>query len=262
MYVRENPVLAKRVLQEALGRVNARPRAQGLHVSDLIYCLKKAWYRRNGVAPDMGTDDDSEAESILALGHGHHAVLQPPAGSEMGFAFLLPSGEQVFGTIDVYWPQSDLWQWPTEIKSTRYSSNKDAVYGTPHYLEQLASYLLAMRETRGQLLVWHLLGDYKEHRSPKLKAYDVFFEQSEMDSWRLELERRADVVLSSQEPDVFGENHYDWECKYCEWHVKKGGPCAGGPGRIAPFFFPANPPAWLGGLDRVDSGDSLVEGVD
>jgi hypothetical protein len=176
----------------------------------------------------------------------------------MGFAFILPSGEQIFGTIDVYWPQSDLWRWPTEIKSTRYSSNKDAVYGTPHYLEQLASYILAMHETRGQLLVWHMLGDYKEHRSPKLKAYDVYFEHSEMASWGMELERRADVVLSSEEPDVWGENHYDWECKYCEWNTKKGGPCTGGPGRIAPFFFPANPPAWLSNGSDVGDSDTVL----
>lgn len=240
MIVRENPPLAKAMLQEALDRLGARERVAGIHVSDLIYCLRKSWYRINGVQPPY--DPSSEIESIFALGHGHHAVLQPPENSEVSFILLTPDGQGIHGTVDVFWPESPIWDRPTEIKSTRYSANKDTVYGTPHYLEQLASYVLGLGYLEGQLVVWHMMGDYKEHRQPILKAYDVKFEERELTAWQQELYNRAIIVKAKDEPDIMGDNHYTWECKYCAFSAKRGGPCPTGPGRIAPFFVASNSP--------------------
>lgn len=240
MILRENPQAAKAILEDALSRLNSRERTAGIHVSDLVTCLRRSWYRRRGILP--AESDSSEFESILALGQGHHGVLQPPQNSEVAFLFITPSGEQVHGHIDVYWPASPLWGQPTEIKSTRYSSSKNAAVDTPHYIEQLASYVLGMGQTKGRLLIWHMMGDYKENRAPVLKCFDIEFTKQEIDDWRQELHDRVELLISPEPPEIENENHYTWECKNCPFHIKVGGPCEGAKGREAPFFFQSNSP--------------------
>lgn len=236
MRLRENPAAAKAILDEAIARANAKERTPGLHISDLISCRRRAWYKRRGVPEPITTSQ--EQESIFLLGQGHHKVLQPSDYAEVAFLILDPdSGEQIHGHIDAYWPQSPLWGVPTEIKSTRYSSSKDAASDTPHYIEQLAAYVLGMNMTRGHLLVWYMMGDYAKNRAPVLKAYDIEFTKSELEAWRQELFDRVQMILDIDPPDVVESNHYTWECDYCPYSRKKGGPCETGKGKDTPFFF-------------------------
>ena len=239
----ENPAAAKAVLEEAIERANAKERTPGLHVSDLISCRRRAWYKRRGILPPVTTSQ--EQESIFLLGQGHHRVLQPSDYAEIAFMIIdTDAQENIHGHIDAYWPQNPLWGQPTEIKSTRYSSSKDAATDTPHYIEQLAAYVLGMGVTRGRLLVWYMMGNYADQRAPVLKAYDIEFSQHELDAWREELLNRKEIILAPDPPDVLDSNHYKWECEYCPYSHKRGGLCETGKGDDTPFFFNTQPPNW------------------
>jgi hypothetical protein len=241
--LRENPDAAVAMIAAAkAARAAAHPRAEGLHVSDLVYCLRRAWYRRHGYPEPESIEQDT----IFLMGEGHHGLLQCQGEYEVPVQLDL-DGITVHGTIDLI-PPDDV---TTEIKTTRYSANKDVANGMAHYIDQLASYVLARGHTRGRLAIWHLMGDYnrKNGQPPLLRVWDIEFEPAELDAWRDELAVRADVVVNTDTDDdpLFGAEHYTWECDYCPFNQTKGGPCPGGPGRDLPFFIQNNLPGWAGG---------------
>jgi CRISPR/Cas system-associated exonuclease Cas4 (RecB family) len=230
--VRENPELATGILEAAWARSRAKERVAGLHVSDLVYCLRKGWYKRLLGEPPIG---DIHEVSVLLLGEGHHAVLQPAEGSEHSIVLHTPR-HRVHGTVDVWAPSGLLFKHPTEIKTTRTSSNKPLAIGMPQYIDQLASYCLTLEDSCGTLVVWHIFGDYNKVRTPVLRVWDIEFSPDEMERWQAELDRRADLVSGPTKPPIDDQNHYTWECDYCPFNFAKGGPCEGGKGRPVPFF--------------------------
>jgi len=236
MLLRENPEAAAQILAEARERVDARDlRVPGIHVSDLIRCLRRSWYERQGYVAR-----DPDVDSIMLLGQSHHGILQPPKGVEVHV--LLDGDPPIHGTVDAYLPASVLYQHPTEIKSTRYSSEKPVIDALGHYIEQLASYCLMLGDEQGRLVVWHIMGDYAKRRSPKLRVWDIMFEAGELQSWEPELRRRARIVLGDEEPSL--DEHFEWECKDCPLRTVLG-LCDGGEGRVAAWFYGL--PEWVSG---------------
>jgi hypothetical protein len=236
MLLKENPEAAREMLLAAkAAQEAAHPRAEGLHVSDLIYCLRKAWYRRNGYPePERSVED----EAILLMGQGHHGLLQCQGEYERPVVINFVA-ESVHGTVDLVLPDG----MPVEIKTTRYSSNK-SLMDLPHYVEQLASYAVALELRDGRLAIWHLNGDYRDNRQPVLRVWDLSLNPVECLMWLDELERRADAVMADWEPGI--EDHYPWECKSCPFLLTNGGPCPGGGGRMGGFFVNEGLPAWVG----------------
>lgn len=233
MLIRECPALAEAVLRDARDRRKPE-RPPGTHVSELVGCLRKAWYARR-----QGTPPDPDLDAIFLLGESHHILLQPQRGTELGVVINIPGGF-IHGTIDIYLPGSPLFPHPTEVKSTRYDDDKEPAYSMPHYIEQLASYCLALGDKKGRLLVWHI-GD----TPPILRAWEVTFTKEELVAWFDELTRRYNLLECDSEPPL--EEHYTRECRTCPFKRRRGGTgtCPGGEGRVSPFFFPLNPPAWL-----------------
>lgn len=243
MLMKERPDVASKVLQAAYRQSALKPRAEGLHVSDLIYCLRKRWYQRHGVVCPPETD---ESLSIMLLGEGHHGVIEPRGQGEHR-ATIRMGDHEIHATLDIYLPDNELFLHPTEIKTTRMSSRKVPSVDMPMYVDQLASYCVATDDPEGLLLVWHIMGDYKENWGiPVLKAWEFKFRSSELQAWYEELRHRARVLTEGGLPWVDGMNHYKSECDYCPFYYKKGGPCEGGDGR-APFFNESGLPDWMGG---------------
>lgn len=240
MILQENPAAARAMIETAKAAQDAaHPRAEGLHVSDLVYCLRKSWYQRNGYIGPSNPQDDV----ILLMGQGHHGLIQNCSGIAVELPVELElAGVTVHGTVDLV----QAGPLPVEIKTTRSSAKKDVASQSAHYIEQLASYVLALGVTRGRLAIWHLNGDYSKGpaSNPQLRVWDVEFERVELASWKRELTRR---VIELEDGRPFLPAHYGWECKYCPFHEDKGGPCAGGPGRELPFFAQDNLPAWAVG---------------
>jgi hypothetical protein len=95
--------------------------------------------------------------------------------------------------------------------------------------------------TRAILYPLHLMGNYKPP-FPRLLAWEINFEPEELMRWYVEMERRRDLILHSPTPPMgeanpaHGNEALSWECGYCPFFQKVGGPCPGDTGRPAGFF--------------------------
>lgn len=250
MQVSENPSASHDLLQRVREKDNNR--LPGLHVSDLLYCARKAWFRLQH--PDLSKSGETDADTLIfLLGRGHHELLEQGEKEtrvDLQLNAMSDEGDLVeiiaHGTIDGLEEDGDL---PIEFKTTRRSSSK-SVLDNHNYIEQLASYCLARDTQRGRLYVLYISGDYKFKTGgggPEIKAFDFFFEEEELDNWRDELTRRATIILDADNiPDI--RLHYGYECERCA--IKELISCPGDKngGYDGGFFHTLTPPWSLGEL--------------
>lgn len=237
MIVHDNPAAARELISRANAyNIATHPREEGLHVSDLIYCRRKAWYRKQRRAANPEFEEyDTDTLVMFLLGHGYHALLEQ--GIEERKVVLMFAAHDrdvaVHGTIDgEVRPDGS----PHEFKTTRYSSNKP-IEEMIHYVEQVASYALGLGVDHGQLSIIFINGAYNRGGSgmkPTIKTLDLTFSEPEMDNWYLELGRRVAALLQPTPPPL--PCHRTWECQYCPFSSKNGGPCPGGPGEQRHWF--------------------------
>lgn len=229
-----------RTAQAAREQAYPRIAPNEVHVSDLIYCLRKSWYRKRAV---RGAGLDEDTALLFMMGQGFHLVLQAMGDAEVPIEF-----DGIHGTIDLIEVDGEL-SVPCEIKSTKYSSRKP-ISELMHYFEQLAAYVLGwglmigQQLTRGRLYSVHMNGDYRQNRRYTLVARNVDFEWHELQAWGLELELRKKILLRKIPPQIEWTNHYTWECGHCEFNKSNGGPCESAPGREMGFFDDTTFPSW------------------
>lgn len=251
MRLYEDPVAAVDILDRAHRSWEARrPRAPGLHASDLIYCRLKAWNKMHGVAGPAPTFQD-----ILTwmIGNGYHEILEgagPPEVREVEVRYVLrhldmpavKHGHQIATTLDLLDDDVLLGRVPTEVKSTRASSREPIQIGKPEYIEQAYTYGLSNeRPDHLRVAVAYLNGNYAPPR-PEFKVWTIEVEPGEYDAWEIELARRACTVMNQKREFVVPER-YDWECGYCtyretcEWPEKSKGRSGDKSGMKSQGFF-------------------------
>lgn len=248
MRIFENPGAAAELIRRATEyRQVVSPRAEGLHVSDLIYCRRKAWYRaRLRASGQTFEEHDTDTLVMFLLGHGYHALLEQ-GDEERKVVLNLPVEVglvlPVHGTVDHVERvtcDDEICSWsmhatcerliPHEFKTTRASAAKP-IDSVQHYIEQVAAYCLGLDATRGVLSVIYINGSYNKDGSgmkPTIKTYDLGFDVGELRAWQLELAARAWSLIQNTPPPL--PCHRTWECSYCPFNAKVGGPCPGGPG--------------------------------
>lgn len=118
---------------------------------------------------------------------------------------------------------------PMELKLTNYSQKKP-LSDMGQYVEQLAGYVIATPESLGQ----GLLGILHLGMPQTFRVWDLQWASEELGAFEKELGRRALVVTGPTLPSI--GDHYTWECRYCDYHEKRGGPCPGGKGKVVGFF--------------------------
>jgi hypothetical protein len=204
------------------------PRAEGVHVSDIIACRRKGWYRLNGerVAPHS-----LETLLLFLMGQGHHSLLE--AGQSEVTLSIDVDGIRVTGNVDHMEEDEHGEAYPAEFKTTRASYGKMKT-PTDHYVEQAASYAAMKGVAHARIYVVFLLGDYKGAKLPKIRAWDLLFTDAEMGAWRREMARRTALIAGSELPSL--DEHHDWECKYCPYNAALGGVCPGGEGTGYQWF--------------------------
>lgn len=245
MIVTENPAAAAELIRRANAYNQAlHPRAEGLHVSDLIYCRRKAWYRKQARQADVTSDEyDTDTLVMFLLGHGYHALLEQ--GIDERKVVLIaedPAGRchEIHGTIDgEVRPDGS----PHEFKTTRLSLGKRLITDSQHYIEQVASYCLGLDADHGLLTVVYINGNYKPPK-PTIRTYDLEFTSDELVRWRDELGFRAACLLDMSRPPAL-PCHRTWECGYCPYNQKVGGPCPAGPGEQRHWFLPDTLPSFV-----------------
>jgi CRISPR/Cas system-associated exonuclease Cas4 (RecB family) len=225
MLVLENPAAADELIREAHDFLESlHPRSKGIHVSDLIRCRRQAWYERRGY---IAVPHSTQTLLLFLMGQGHHSLLE--AGAEEVALAVNLDGIEVVGHVDHMEEEG----FPGEIKTTRASAKKMKI-PSDHYVQQAASYAVMKGVTRARIYAVFLLGDYTRAKLPSIKAWDLEFTELELRNWRREMGRRAHVLMGDEVPSL-GE-HVEWECNYCPFHVKRGGPCEGGEGTSYQWF--------------------------
>ncbi len=219
---------AEAIIREAQDYLNEQnPREDGVHVSDLVQCRRKGWYRIHGfpVAPHS-----TDTLLMFLLGQGHHVLLEA-ADKEVQLEIEF-DGIRVVGHVDKMLEEGGQ-EFPGEVKTTRAGSKKMKT-PTDHYVEQAASYAVMKDTNRARIYVIFLLGDYTGAKKPKIKAWDLVFSDEELILWKREMQRRAKVLAGDEVPSL--AEHHKWECNYCEFNAEFGGVCEASGGSDHQWF--------------------------
>lgn len=228
MRVLENPAAAEEMIREAHDYLESlHPRSTGLHVSDLIRCRRQAWYERNGFT---AIPFSTQTLLLFLMGQGHHSLLE--AGVQEEELEISFDGIKVVGHVD-HPIDEDGVTFPGEIKTTRASAKKMQI-PSAKYVQQVASYAVIKGVNRARIYAIFLLGDYSRAKLPTIKAWDLEFTDQELRAWKREMARRAAVLVGAETPSL--AEHEGWECQYCGFAEKNGGPCPGGEGSEFEWF--------------------------
>ena len=189
-----------RDLLDSLRREN-KPR-DGIHVSDLIFCLKESFFRRKNPIPPT----DIQLGYFLD-GARRHVLIQNLHGAE---AEKQVENYGIHGTIDI------LDGFPIEIKTTRWL--KDDV--PPHYLRQLAYYMVLTDKRRGKILI-HNLNAKKD--SPVFVSFDVTLTEKEFEEHKKDLlarKARLELALMNDSVENLSTPNEAWKCSTCQYKIR------------------------------------------
>lgn len=207
--------------------LQAQPRAEGIHVSDLLYPLKAYWKRMD---PQPMTDDEA---GYFVAGQGHHFVLESIiAGAEK-------TGKADGGTHEwegIYYSPDLETPHPLEIKTSRArfgpksEGQRTLASEYEHYLKQLKSYMAIRNDPVGDLLVFYLAlqrSEEDKRTRPEFRWYRVELTSEELAQTRDLLRvTKADLeeALAHQDPRALAACP-TWLCRGCAWATK----CPGAP---------------------------------
>lgn len=221
----------------ALARIRSMMRGSrtpGIHVSDLVGCLRQAWARRHNL---ISTELEDLSPSTVLLFATGRAIQDYITGKPEEGEFT-DCVDGIHGSIDYRDYFVDAEGLPWEVKCT-YASAAHNILDTPHYFDQLACYVYMLRKTMGYLAVYYVNGYYNTlRRTPHpdsqpgersvLRVYRVEFTQQELDEhWRRMTSRRDILLQATSLQDIPLQLHYTWHCEYCPI---RGTHCEGGDG--------------------------------
>ncbi len=180
----------------ALQERSAPVRTQ-IHVSDLTYCLRKAYYRR------FKNRKLSEQQLIFFLdGHQRHEGLQSLVSHLDKEKEVEKYG--VVGHLDI------LDKHPVEIKTTRARPTNQK---PPHYLRQLAYYCLLTDSATCNLITQYINDGY-------LTFEHIEFSKLELDQYLRDMLEARDMLKFAYERKTVSQlpKGDEWQCRNCEFN--------------------------------------------
>jgi hypothetical protein len=217
-----------KVLSDMRARIGVDTKREGIHLSSLVFCLRKAWHMYRIDQSDksraevLGTTPD-ETALVWVIGHSHEAIF--------GTSSIRGESTEKDGityTPDFWRPEKGKLEL-VEMKSTRKSANK-GIEDMEHYMAQAAGYCAASGLTECCVFVLHLMGDYDRSHPPQamLKVWRLKFTKKELKDWWDELKRRRNIIIGCIEAIELDDKSpmYEWECGYCQVRDLIG--CPGG----------------------------------
>lgn len=215
-----------------------------VHVSEVIYCLRKSWRKRK--LAEAGLIKEEAPHPTLLFGHGWDGLMGRAISDTYMPHQRIETPELIgeadgIGRVDL--PDGPEWI-VFEHKTTAAGPQTPAPLRWAHWVEQVASYLaMSNIGRRGLLMVLHL-------SMPKVvKAWLLSFTPTELSDWLAEIKRRAAIVTGPDEPPTWeaapadAKTGMSWECQYCPFLSTNGGDCEGSTGR-ARSFFSIQPEEW------------------
>lgn len=224
----EDVATRDKVLSDMRARIGVDTKREGIHLSSLVFCLRKAWHMYRIDQSDksraevLGSTPD-ETALVWVIGHSHEAIFG--ANAIKGVPEIQ---DGITYTPDFWHPEKGKLEL-VEMKSTRKSANK-GIEDMEHYMAQAAGYCAASGLTECCVFVLHLMGDYDRSHPPQamLKVWRLKFTKKELAAWWDELKARRDIIISDIEPLMSDSTTpvYEWECGYCQVRELIG--CPGG----------------------------------
>ncbi len=244
----------KRLNDKIAERYGPKDERRGLHATDLIFCLRKAWAKKRLPTDQLEVVSD---DTILTWGEGlmfEDLVSTGEKQKQAAYCFRCRTTQRIVPSVHgdpepARCPScKELWVIFTpdyidegiihEAKQTRKSRRKGPEEA-PWWIDQLRTYLLFARRAGWtdslvtRLVVNWLMGDYgskKKGERPRppqsaLDSYMIVFLGGFESAWEGELQRRSKVVMGDDMPMLrgTGQEHgseplspmYEWECASC-----------------------------------------------
>ena len=198
--MRRNKQLEERVYKALQDRYIEK--RNKLHVSDVVYCLRKAFYRRT-----TGRPPTKKQLVWFLLGEISHKILQ-----ELGWEYkeYEISKDGLVGHIDIYDSAIII-----EVKTTRKLYRLQFRKDVPEtWMRQIMAYAYMLNKTEVDLLVvYDVLAT--------IESYHLKFTEKELeDNWNYLLKRKEILEKALETGVVNGilpETEYKWECRDCEF---------------------------------------------
>lgn len=243
MKVTRNDSYRRDLLNSMRVKMGIGTRRSGIHVSDLIMCVRKAWAEKATGYVAQPTDytviawlrglshEELAADGIQQVRSGFCFQCQVNRldAQSVSTGICPVCGDTLLtGTID--WMDIDMKQQggtPVEMKSTMKSARKDLSKGEmAWFVDQVKSYMAMHDVPLGHVVINHVMGSYKKMNSnirsagpeAELFAYDVQWEDDqERARWLKALEARKKVYEGPDLPplDAMSPAH-SFICDYCE----------------------------------------------
>jgi hypothetical protein len=244
--IRPDPEYRRRILTEQRTKMGVGVRRDGLHVSDLIFCSRKAWAER---VMDFAENVPDETILLWVRGLSHEDLIadgieQIRAGYCFQCVKVISWGPDIadrgghcphcddtlmVGTIDWVMLEStdglalDDFK-PVEMKSTLKSSRK-TLDDMPWYADQLKTYMAMHSRKKGNIAILHVMGDYSRDNpdirgngpKPELNVYEVEWrDPSASKNWLAEMRWRKSLVEGTEMPLLDSRSPaYDYICDFC-----------------------------------------------
>ena len=184
-----------------------------IHISDLIYCITKKYWKDTQPATQI-LDDDA---LMFSIGLGlERVLLEDDANNPNRPPVIAVDGVFFNGDYELTINEDEL----GELKTTRAYYNKDNVptHGYPNgWVKQIAGYAYAYKKTNYHLAVFQVI-------SAKLIGKQFKFTQDELDLYWKDyiLPRRKaylEARLYNKPPQPFRYNDGEWECNRCAFQL-------------------------------------------
>ena len=196
MLVTKNEQLRTQVLDSI--RETILKERSGVHLSELIYCPRKAYFRRIGLAPKP----DDNLCILWMTGYAFQA-------------YMFPKDEEITEILDGISCTPDIHR-GIEVKSTRRSSKYFDFADQESWKVQILGYCKVLGKLEYDLVVFFVCGNYAPP-FPTLECWHIVATQEEVDeTWAIALRRKDNLILSLLQNVLPQPDCFDWEWEYCE----------------------------------------------
>jgi CRISPR/Cas system-associated exonuclease Cas4 (RecB family) len=178
-------------------RFRSKPK---INRSDLLYCLRKAYYRLMSIEPS-----EHSSLEFTVIGKTLHGII------ERNFKYKEEEMEKdgISGTVDILMLLQDK-QFPIEIKTTRKTIVVAADIPTS-YIEQLKMAMIMLNVNEGLLAILNVI-------TAELQVWVIrITEEEKWRFWQEILRRRNLVELAAKIKDVLILPRMYWMCPRCEY---------------------------------------------
>lgn len=203
-----DPELKQRLITSLTKKHIADPeRLKHIHVTDLTYCLREAYFRK--INPKPATE---QMLGFFVDGSRRHLIIQDLHGTK---AEVKIGGHGVRATVDL------LDDFPIEIKTSRGRPALTPIHIEQRYGLQIAYYMLLTEKNEARFIIqW--LNPKPELQDPTFECYKVEFEPGEAELYLTQLQTDRGLLkqaLSTQNPRLLPrvKAEKSWKCRACQY---------------------------------------------